>query len=326
MRLGGNARFMTDIFNIEDIAKICQNAKKQNLSIFVMGDGSNLIARDEGYDGIILKIKTSGFEKIADDINSTTIKIGAGENWDSTVKKTVDIGLSGIEAMSAIPGTVGAAPIQNIGAYGQEIADTLVSLEAYDIKNNNFVNLTKKDCEFSYRKSIFNSTEKGRYIVTSITIKLSKNQPTPPFYDSLQKYLDQNNIKLYTSQTIRDAVIKIRESKLPNPKLLANSGSFFKNAIAEKWQLDEIRTRYPNVPAYDMGNNKFKIPTGWLIEQAGLKGELINGMRVYKYNALVLVNESAKSYNDLAAAREHIIRKIRDIFRIEIEQEPTEIQ
>lgn len=326
MRLGGRARFMTDIFKTEDIAKICQNAKIQNLPIFIMGGGSNLIARDEGYNGIILKIKIPGFEKIADDINSTTIKIGAGEDWDSIVKRTVEMRLSGIEAMSAIPGTAGAAPVQNVGAYGQEIADTLISLEAYDTQNEKFVNLSHEDCGFSYRKSIFNSDEKGRYIITSITLKLSKNQPVPPFYDSLQKYLDETNIKIYTQQTIRDAVIKIRESKLPNPKIMANSGSFFKNAIAEKWQLDEIKTKYPDVPAYDMGDGKFKIPTGWLIEQAGFKGQLINGVRIYEKNALVLVNESAKSYEDLADARQQIIRKIRDMFRVEIEQEPTEIK
>jgi UDP-N-acetylmuramate dehydrogenase len=326
MRLGGKARFMTDIFKTEDIAKIFQNAKAQNLPIFIMGGGSNLIARDEGYNGIILKIKIPGFEKMADDINSTTIKIGAGEDWDSVVKRTVDMSLSGIEAMSAIPGTIGAAPVQNIGAYGQEIADTLISLEAYDTENEEFVNLTHEDCNFSYRKSIFNSLDKGRYIITSITLKLSKNQPTPPFYDSLQKYLDENNIKIYTQQTIRDAVIKIRASKLPDPKIMANSGSFFKNAIAEKWQLDEIKNKYPDIPTYDMGDGKFKIPTGWLIEQAGFKGQLINGIRVYDKNALVLVNESATSYNDLEIAKNQIIRKIRDIFRVEIEQEPNEIQ
>lgn len=326
MRLGGQARFMTDIFKVEDVANICKNAKSQNLPIFIMGDGSNLIARDEGYNGIIVKIKLPGFEKINEDINSATIKIGAGENWDSVVRRTVDMGLSGIEAMSAIPGTAGAAPIQNVGAYGQEIADTLISLEAYDTESEQLVTLSHEDCNFSYRKSIFNTLDKGRYIITSITLKLSKNQPAPPFYESLQKYLDENNIKIYTQQTIRDAVIKIRASKLPDPKIMANSGSFFKNAIAEKWQLDEIKTKYPNVPAYNMGDGKFKIPTGWLIEQAGLKGQIINGIRIYDKNALVLVNESAKSYEDLADARQQIIRKVRDIFRVEIEQEPTEIQ
>ncbi len=326
MRLGGQARFMTDIFKVEDIANICKNAKSQNLPIFIMGDGSNLIARDEGYNGIILRIKIPGFEKITDDINSTTIKIGAGENWDLVVKRAVDMNLSGIEAMSAIPGTAGAAPIQNVGAYGQEIADTLISLDAYDTENEEFVTLSHEDCNFSYRKSTFNSLDKSRYIITSITLKLSKNQPTPPFYDSLQKYLDENNIKIYIQQTIRDAVIKIRASKLPDPKIMANSGSFFKNAIAEKWQLDEIKTKYPDVPTYDMGDGKFKIPTGWLIEKAGFKGQLINGIRVYDKNALVLVNESAKSYEDLANTRQQIIRKIRDMFRVEIEQEPTEIQ
>ncbi len=326
MRLGGNARFMAEIFKAEDIPIICRNSKSQNIPIFILGSGSNVIGRDEGYNGIILRMRINGFETLADDLNSTTIKIGAGENWDGVVRRTVDMQLSGIEAMSAIPGTTGAAPVQNVGAYGQEIADTLQSVEAYDIQDEKFVNLSKDECNFSYRQSIFNTgNQKGRYIIISVTLKLSKNQPQPPFYESLQKYLDDNNIKIYTGQTIRDAVIKIRQLKLPDPKIMANSGSFFKNAIAEGWQLKEIQTKYPNIKTFDLGNGKYKIPTGWLIETAGFKGQLINGIKVYDNNSLVLVNESAQSYNDLAATRDQIIRKVRDIFRIEIQQEPNEL-
>ena len=325
MKLGGDARFMTNINNIQDVQTICKNSKKQKLPIFIIGGGSNVIADDNGFGGIVLKIQIPGFEVISEDINSTIIKIGAGENWDSVVKRTVDMNLSGIEAMSAIPGTSGASPIQNVGAYGQEIADTLQSLEAYDIENDKFVTLKNSDCNFSYRNSIFKNEAKGQYIITSITLKLSKNTPKPPFYESLQKYLDDHQITIYTVEIIRNAVIEIRKTKLPDPKVMANSGSFFKNAIIEKWQLNDLQKSYPDISAYDMGDGHYKIPAGWLIEKAGLKGQLINGIRIYDKNALVLINESANSYKDLEDTRDQIIGKIRDMFRIQIEQEPEVI-
>lgn len=325
MKIGGNARFMTDVHTPEEVASACLNAKKQNLPIFILGGGSNVIAKDNGFDGLVVRIRITGFEIIADDLNTTTIKIGAGEEWDSVVERAVNMRLSGIEAMSNIPGTAGAGPVQNMGAYGQEIADTMQSLEAYDTQTNTFVTLQNSDCGFSYRNSIFRSTQIGRYVITSITLKLSKNLPQPPFYDSLQKYFDEHNIKIFTQKIIRDTVIEIRKSKLPDPKSFPSSGSFFKNSIVENWQLKDLKAIDPNIPLYDMGDNKYKIPSGWLIEHAGLKGKLIHGMRIYDKNALVLVNESASSYEDLSNARDEIIGTIRDKFRIQIEQEPLEI-
>lgn len=325
MGLGGNARFMTEVRSPEDISSIYHNAKEQSLPIFVLGGGSNVIARDEGFDGIVIRIRIPGFEVVSEDINSITIRIGAGENWDSVVERIVNMHLSGVEAMSAIPGTAGAGPVQNVGAYGQEIADTLQSLEAYDSQTDSFITLSRDDCKFSYRDSIFRNSEINRYVITSITLKLSKNIPQPPFYDSLQKYLDEHMIKIYTPENIRNAVIEIRKNKLPDPDILPNSGSFFKNSIVETWQVDGLKKIDPNIPLYDMGDNKFKVPSGWLIEHAGLKGQLINGIRVYDKNALVLVNESAKSYADLSEARDKIIGTIRDKFQIQITQEPLEI-
>lgn len=325
MKLGGPARFMVEVKSADDIPLICKDAAQQNLPIAILGGGSNTIVRDEGFSGIILHMKIPGIEIVADDLYSTTLRIGAGEPWDSVVAYSVERRLSGIEAMSAIPGTTGAAPVQNVGAYGQETADTLVSLNAYDKSNDTFVTLTNEECGFSYRSSIFRTTEQGRYIITSVTLKLSKNLPAPPFYDALQKYLDDANITTYTHAVIRDAVIAIRASKLPDPSFVANTGSFFKNAIVEAWQLRDLQSQYPNIPSYDMGDGTFKIPSGWLIETAGLKGKLIHGMRVYEKNALVLVNESAQTYQDLADARDEIIGTIRDTFRILIEQEPLEL-
>ena len=325
MRLGGNARFMTDIHSSAEVAKIVQKAAAQNLHMYVLGGGSNTVVRDEGFDGLVLRNRIPGFEVIADTASDTTIKIGAGEDWDSVVKRTVDMNLIGIECLSAIPGTAGAAPVQNIGAYGQEVAETLVSLEAYDIQDGQHVTLTNEQCGFSYRHSIFRGESAGRYIITSITLRLYKAAPQPPFYKAVQDYLDTNNVTLYTAKALRDAVMAIRKEKLPDPKERPNNGSFFKNAIVEDWQLSDLRAEYPDVPTYDMPDGRFKVPTGWLIEQTGLKGQLLHGMRVHDKNALVLINESAASYADLAAARDEIIGAVRDTFRIIIEQEPLEM-
>ena len=325
MRLGGNARFMTDVHTPAEVAEICQKAASEGLPIFILGGGSNLIVSDKGFNGIVVRNRIQGFDIISDDPSHTIIKVGAGENWDSVVSRTVDMNLSGIEALSAIPGTVGAGPVQNIGAYGQEIADTVQSVEAYDIQNNTFTTLSANDCGFSYRHSIFRGEASGRYIITAVILKLYKSTPQPPFYKAVQDYLESKNITIFTPKVIRDAVIAIRTDKLPDPALLPNAGSFFKNAIIEDWQLADLKNTFPDIPSYDMPDGRYKIPSGWLIEQTGLKGQVLHGMRIHDKNALVLINESAKSYADLAAAREEIKTAVRDKFRIEIEQEPLEI-
>lgn len=325
MRIGGNARFMTDIHSADEIKGIVTKAQEQNIPIYILGGGSNTIVRDEGYSGLVLRNRIPGFTVVADTAMDTTITVGAGENWDEIVKRTVEMDLSGIECLSSIPGTAGAAPVQNIGAYGQEISETLVSLSAYDIQKGEIVTLTNSQCGFSYRHSIFRGEQSGRYIITSITMRLFKAAPQPPFYKAIQTYLDQQNITLYTPAILREATIAIRSEKLPDPVERPNNGSFFKNAIIEDWQLTELRAQYPEIPTYDMPDGTFKVPTGWLIEQAGLKGMLLHGMRVHDKNALVLINESASGYADLAAARNEIIGAVRDKFHIQIEQEPLEM-
>lgn len=325
MKLGGNAKYFIEARSPADIAAAFAKAKAESLPVFVLGTGSNVIAHDEGFNGIILRVRISGFDVISDTASTTTVRLGAGEDWDAIVKRTVDMNLSGIEAMSAIPGTVGATPVQNVGAYGQEIADTLQAVEAYDGQTGNMVTLTNEQCEFSYRDSIFRNREKGRYVITAITLKLSKNPPVPPFYDSLQKYFDERGVKLFTPEAVRNAVIDIRSVRLPDPRKLPNSGSFFKNVIVEAWQLGDLKAKFPEMPAYEMADGRAKIPAGWLIEQAGLKGKLLHGVKVYENNALILVNESATSYNDLASARQEIINTVRDKFGLQLEQEPLEI-
>ena len=325
MKLGGEARYMATADSPGDVVSLYRNARKENLPIFVLGGGSNVITHDEVFEGIVLLNKIKGFEIIAETDETTDVKIGAGEVWDEVVEKAIGLGLQGIEAMSGIPGTAGAAPVQNVGAYGQEIADTLISLEAYDSKTDTIVTISADECDFSYRNSIFRDKEKGRYCILSITLRLNKSEPKPPYYASLQKYIDENDIREVNLSVIRVAVLNIRSEKLPDPAELPSAGSFFKNALVEKWKLEELQKEYSDIPNYAMSDGRYKIPTGWLIDKAGLRGYRSHGMRVYEKNALVLVNDSATGYDDLAAIREEIVQIVFDKFGIKIEQEPLEL-
>lgn len=325
MKIGGMADFFATATTIDELSQAIEFARSRQLPFFVLGGGSNVIDRDEPYHGLIIHNQLKGFEIVNDAADTTTIKVAAGEIWDELVAKSVDMNLTGIEAMSAIPGTCGAAPVQNIGAYGQDISDTLTYLEAFDTKTNQTVELSNEDCEFSYRHSIFRGTNFGRYIITSLTIELYKLAPQPPFYAGLQKYLDDASITTYTPQVIREAVVSIRADKLPDPTIKPNTGSFFKNSIVETWKANDLLQQYSDIPHYQMPGDKQKIPTGWLIEQTGFKGDIISGMRINPANALVLINESATGYDDLANARQTIVDAVYGKFGITIEQEPLEI-
>ncbi len=322
MRLGGVAKYFIDVETIDDIDRVVRQAHDQKIPMYVLGGGSNTIARDEGFDGVVIRNRLMGFEVVADENFTTTIRVGAGEDWDETVKKTVDMNLSGIEALSGIPGTVGASPVQNIGAYGQEVGDVIVNVEAYDTTTQQVVSLTPEDCNFTYRHSIFRGEAYERYIITAVSMELRKAAQEPPFYDALQRYFDEHGITEYSPKTIREGVLAIRFDKLPDPSTHPNSGSFFKNALIETWLLNDLKNTYPDMPSYDMPNDLHKVPTGWLIEKCGFKGQVLHGMRVHDKNALVLINESATSYSDLEAAMQEIIAKVQDTFRITIEREP----
>jgi len=325
MKLGGEARYMATADSASDVVSLYRNARKENLPIFVLGGGSNVITHDEVFEGIVLLNKIKGFEVISETDETTDVKIGAGEVWDEVVERAIGLGLQGVEAMSGIPGTAGAAPVQNVGAYGQEIADTLISLEAYDSKTDTIVTISADECDFSYRNSIFRDKEKGRYCILNITLRLNKAEPKPPYYASLQRYIDENDIREVNLSVIRVAVLNIRSEKLPDPAELPSAGSFFKNALVEKWKLEELQREYSDIPNYAMSDGRYKIPTGWLIDKAGLRGYRSHGMRVYEKNALVLVNDSATGYDDLAAIREEIVQIVFDKFGIKIEQEPLEL-
>jgi UDP-N-acetylmuramate dehydrogenase len=324
MRLGGSARYVVEILSKDDLVAAVEFARERDLPWFVLGGGSNVVARGD-FPGLIILNRIKGFKKIDDDETSVVYRIGAGENWDLVVKRLVEAGLSGVEAMSAIPGCAGSTPIQNVGAYGQEIADVLVELEAYDTDSDQFVTLDAEECGFSYRNSIFKNPETRHHIITSITLRLSKEPPKPPFYPSLEKYLTDNNITDFTVANIRTAVIAIRANKLPDPRSIASAGSFFKNPIVSRAVADELLVNFPDAPHWEMPGEKEKLAAGWLIDQAGLKAYEAHGMQIYSKNALVVTNLSAKSADDLEKFKSEVIARVKEKFGVALEQEPENL-
>ncbi len=323
MRLGGQARYFTEVSSEDKLKQAIDWAKQKTLPVIVIGQGSNIVWRDEGFEGLLIANRITGREILAEDNVSTTIRVGAGENWDAIVEWTVKKTLSGIEFLSAIPGLAGAAPVQNIGAYGVEIAQTLIELNALDTHSGDFVTIKNKACGFAYRTSRFKTNDKWRFIITSVTLRLSKALPAAPFYESLQKYLTEHKIKDYTPRTIREAVIAIRAIKMPSPDRVANNGSFFTNPIISEKEFEKLRQKYPNIKGWPHGN-KVKISAGWLLEEAGFKGvhDKQTGMATWPAQALVLINEHAKNTADLLAFKQKIQSKVHQMFGIVLEQEP----
>ncbi len=324
MRLGGIAKYVVGVTTQQDLIEAVNFAKENSIPWFVMGSGSNVIAHGD-YEGLVILNRILGFEKISEDDSSVVYKVGAGEVWDSVVDKLTDLGLSGVEAMSFIPGYAGATPIQNVGAYGQEIADTLIELEAYDTNRGEFVILSNNDCQFSYRDSRFKNPANRYHIITSLTLKLSKAWLQPPFYPSLQKYLSDNAATDYSPANIREAVIAVRSSKLPPVDEMASAGSFFKNPIVERNIVDRILIDFPDAPHWPMSNGKAKLAAGWLIDKAGLKDFSRYGMAVFPGNALVITNISASSAGDLERFKSDIVNTVRNKFAVTLEQEPENL-
>lgn len=319
---GGKFRYMARVSDPVDLKQVYLFAHEKDIRVLPIGGGSNLVFNDDVLNVLALKAEILGFDILSEDENSTILKIGAGENWDKFVERVCSMGLSGVEAMSAIPGTMGATPVQNVGAYGQEIKDTLVSVDVFDTIDLEYKTLSKEDCKFRYRDSIFKTEEKGRYFITGVTILLSKKMPDIPNYPGVKKYFLESNINSPSLMDIRNAIIDIRASKLPNPTEIPNVGSFFENPIVDKSIFEKIKENYPNVICFELENSKVKIPAGWLIENAGLKGYNFGNVSVYEKNALVLVNNGSATGQDFASARDQIIKTVFDKFGITLEQEP----
>jgi UDP-N-acetylmuramate dehydrogenase len=324
MKLGGPAAYLLEVNDQQTMINAIQQAKKYKLPIIMIGGGSNTLWQDQGFPGLVIVNRISGFEVISEDETGTYINIGAGEIWDNAVEKTVNMGLSGIECLSLIPGRAGATPIQNVGAYGQDISQTLVTITAYDSTQDSLVTIPTSDCNFGYRKSRFNNEDKDRFFITNITLLLTKINPMPPFYSSLANYLTKNNITTYTPAILRQAVINIRKSKLPDPDVIPNCGSFFGNPIIDLSTFAIIEEQYPYIPHWPTSKGTVKLSAAWLIDQVGFHDYYDNetGIATYSYQSLVFINKSAKSTADLLKFASKVNTAVQERFNITLTREP----
>ncbi|MGM0546431.1 MAG: UDP-N-acetylmuramate dehydrogenase [Bacteroidota bacterium] len=318
--ISARARYFASVGSEEELKRILRHPKTEGLKIMVLGGGSNVLFA-ENFNGLVLHIEIGGREVIEETEDHIFLKIGAGENWHETVRYCVEKGWGGIENLSLIPGTVGAAPIQNIGAYGVELEEVFEYLQAMDIEGREIRKYEKEHCEFGYRDSIFKGELKGVVIVTSVVLRLTKNPTLNTSYGAIQTELEKRNIASPTIKDISDIVIDIRNSKLPNPNELGNAGSFFKNPVVDEVVYEQIKEQYPQAPGYDMGNRKTKVPAGWLIEEAGWKGKIVGSTGTYKQQALVIVNHGGATGDEILSLAKRIKESVHDQFGIALTPE-----
>lgn len=317
--IGAKAKFFCEITSIADLKKALE--LKGYPSLFVLGGGSNMLITND-LENLVLYINIKGIEVVSENDDEAIIKVCAGENWHNLVLWTLEHDYGGLENLSLIPGNTGTAPIQNIGAYGVELKDTFVSCEAMEITSQKLKTFTKEECQFGYRDSYFKNEGLGKYIITSVSFKLTKrNHRLNVAYGAIVSELQNNGITSPGIKDVSNAVISIRKSKLPDPKELGNSGSFFKNPVLDRQQFDNFNKLYPNAPFYIVSEDEFKIPAGWLIEQCGFKGKRFGDAGVHKKQALVLVNYGNASGGEIIELAENIIASVERKFGISITPE-----
>ncbi len=317
--IDAKAESFCDITTIKELKTILK--EQHSNSLFILGGGSNMLLTKD-IEALVLHLNLKGIEVISETENAVIVKSMAGENWHEFVLWCLDHNFGGVENMSLIPGNIGTAPIQNIGAYGVELKDVFISCEAINIKDQTTRTFTKQDCKFGYRESVFKQKLKGDYIITSVNLELTKvNHKLLVDYGAIKTELEASKINNPTIQDISKAVIAIRQSKLPDPKEIGNSGSFFKNPIICVEQFKQLQENFPDVPSYKISDTNVKVPAGWLIEKAGFKGKRFNDYGVHNKQALVLVNYGNAKGSDIYKLAQLIQNTVKRIFDITIETE-----
>ena len=313
--LGGVAQYYAEVSNGRQLEKAVEFAKQRGLSFFVLGGGSDILVSDKGTTGLVIRLVNKDVK-----FEGERVVAGAGAVWDEVVRQAVERDLQGIECLSAIPGTVGGAPVQNIGAYGQELKDTFEGLVAYDTKQRSFVEMKKSECGFGYRESVFKKV-RGRYIIFEVILKLKKRGVSTVCYGSLVDYFERLGVKKPSLQQVRDAVVDIRLQKLEDWNENGNAGSFFKNPVVSAGEYEKLKRKYRDIPGFVSGS-LVKIPAGWLIEQAGWKGKRYKSAAVSKKHALVLINPGRRGRaEDVRSLAKRIVRDINRKFNIKLEPE-----
>ena len=310
-----------EISSVEQYVSLRNSGEFAHLPHLFLGGGSNVLLT-KNQEALVVKISIPGISIVKEEADFVWVKSGAGVVWDDLVQYTVDQGWSGLENLSLIPGTVGAAPMQNIGAYGAEIKDTFESLEALNLQTLALELFDAKACGFAYRESFFKRAGKGQYLISSVTFKLSKKPSVKTSYGAIQEVLAAKGIIQPTIREVADAVIEIRKSKLPDPKEIGNSGSFFKNPTVSATEAVRLQNEFPGIPFYAVeGSKDVKFPAGWFIEQAGWKGFRRGDAGVHAKQALVLVNYGEAKGEEILALSEEIKKSIKDKFGVTLETE-----
>ena len=317
--VAAKARYFTIFNSEEELTELLKNNICKTKPLLILGGGSNILLTQD-FEGIVLANKIKGINIVAEDECYASINVGSGENWHDFVLWSVDRNLSGIENLALIPGLVGASPMQNIGAYGAEVKEVITKVHYIEIESGVKKEITNTKCRFEYRNSIFKEELKGRVIITGVVYKLSKTPLNNIEYGSITNELKRLK-KEPSPSSIAEAVVNIRSSKLPAPKALGNSGSFFKNPIIETHDFEELRKKFPEIVGYQVSNTKTKISAGWLIDNAKLKGYRKADAGVHKKHALVLVNYGNASGLEIMNLAKEIQQKVKDKYGISIEIE-----
>jgi UDP-N-acetylmuramate dehydrogenase len=319
--LAVNARYFSIVRTIDELKTLLNSEIAKTYPLFILGGGSNLLLTKD-LEALVVKIELKGIHIEQEDEEMAILTSGAGEIWHEFVLKSIELDLSGLENLSLIPGCVGASPMQNIGAYGAEIKDTFYYLEALEIESLTIKRFSAEMCHFGYRESVFKNALKGKYIITKVAFKLFKKPQINAQYGAISSELEKLHITQPTPRDISNAVISIRKSKLPDPKEIGNSGSFFKNPVIPFALFQKLQLTYPEIPSYPSGEGFVKVAAGWLIEKAGWKGKTIDDRYgVHKNQALVLVHYKNATGKEIFQLSQAIIDDIKSKFEIELERE-----
>ncbi len=315
------ARYFVEVHSAEEVLEALRFVQHHDLPLLLLGEGSNVILADD-IAGLVLKLGNAGIEVVGDDEHSVTLRIGAGQNWHQLVCWCLAQGYYGLENLSLIPGSVGAAPVQNIGAYGVELKDVFHSLEAVDCQKHELVTLNRADCLFGYRESLFKGGGRGRYIICHVNLTLSTVPEANTQYGAIADELGRRGLE-ETPQSVSEVVCQLRRSKLPDPTEIGNAGSFFKNPVINNHHCEALKQQFPGLVAYPEAQGFSKLAAGWLIEQCGWKGVREAHVGVHEQQALVLVNYGAGTAEELLALAARIRTSVQERFGVILEMEPT---
>jgi UDP-N-acetylmuramate dehydrogenase len=322
LAIAASADFLVPITAVDQITEAVELARRHQLPLIPWGSGSNVVIGVAALHAVIAKIELTG-RAITVTPTHTDVHVGAGENWDALVAWSTDQGLQGIESLSLVPGTVGAAPVQNVGAYGQEVSETITAIEAYDLKTNQLVQLSNADCQFGYRDSIFKHAGKGRYIITTVSFRLKPaKQVAMPTYATLAAELTRRQITRPTVADIRESVIAVRQARLPDPAAVPTAGSFFHNPIISAAAASRLQEQHPKMPHWPAPDNQVKLAAAWLVEQCGLKGVMRDGVGLYDKQAICLINPGHRPAAEVLAFRDYVIDVVQDRFGVRLQMEP----